>query len=351
MKRMLTDEVVARLSLHEGRAQLLDEIMSTPGREPAEPETTRVSRAGVRWLVPLAAAAMVAAAVALPFAWPDDGADPGRPGTPVASQPGATDEASTQTTPDPASRHRVVLTRPGGWRVEHVREEAESGALSYSRDDGESLEITWRSAETYDFYVADRADQGRPQEVSLLGEAAQLWEYAATDHTVIGPPVDGWFVEVRGTGVTLPELEVLLEQLRRVDGRGFRTVVAKTAVQRAELGATVEEMLADVSVPPGLDPGTIAMAGEFNQRYDVGAKVTQAVTCGWLEVYAAGQEAEDEALVEDAVSAMAQSREWAILQEMADEGDWPGGIWQTADEMAAGDPAIGVAERSVCVQE
>src|SRR3954470_14568262 len=60
----LTDDAISRLPLEAGRAELLEEIMSTvaPDRQNdtlAEPDPVRASRR-LRWVAPVAAAAVVA---------------------------------------------------------------------------------------------------------------------------------------------------------------------------------------------------------------------------------------------------------------------------------------------------
>jgi len=121
--------------------------------------------------------------------------------------------------------------------------------------------------------------------------------------------------------------------LRRVDrpedAAGFAAAVPDDVVTSEESSAEVVGILADVAVPDGFDRSRIEIEG-FNSRYHVIAAATGAVTCAWVEQYAAGRRAE-------ATHAMAGSRECDALREIVDEGDWSEiGVWSVADEMAAG---------------
>ena len=47
---------------------------------------------------------------------------------------------------------------------------------------------------------------------------------------------------------------------------------------------------------------------------------------------------------------MGGSRDWDVLREMADQGDWSEEVWGTADLMVAGRPARQVARSFGCGQ-
>ncbi len=49
----------------------------------------------------------------------------------------------------------------------------------------------------------------------------------------------------------------------------------------------------------------------------------------WLEAMPAATDAGDEAATSEAVAAMGTSRDWTILDEVDDGGDWPEFIWET----------------------
>lgn len=328
-----TDDAVAALLLYDGRAELLEEIMSVPVIDrvsATRPDPT--SRP--RWVSAFAAAAVVAALIAIPV-W-------------LVNDEGKDGESQRFATEAEEADDRAILEDAVGWRVVHVDEHDGGGELDYARDRGESIEISWRSADAYEGYLEDRADVSAPDPVELFGLMSQAFHYSATDHTVIRPPDSGHFFEVRISGVSRTEFVDLLGQLRRVDEAQFGEELSRHVVTSIEELGTIARMLSDIEAPVGFDPESILVPGEFNQRYTVGVRVTEAVTCAWLDRYEAGLQSGDDAQVQRAVDAMAGSRGWAVLREMERTGDWPAVIYETADAMAAGDPAAEIRERSVC---
>jgi hypothetical protein len=68
----------------------------------------------------------------------------------------------------------------------------------------------------------------------------------------------------------------------------------------------------------------------------VGATVTGTVTCLWFLRWAEARRSGDGAAVAEAERAMATSRRWPILREMAKDGAYPQMIWTLAAEMPRG---------------
>ena len=134
--RKLTDQAVSELPLQHGRAELLEEIMRTvaPDRPLEQPQTDRRHS---RWLVPLAAAAVVA----------------GIAGSSVVVHQlrGDTVEdtsfAASLNLPDGQG---IVLDAPG-WTVDSLG----SDGIRF-RKGGADLEVTSYEADAYDSYVTDR---------------------------------------------------------------------------------------------------------------------------------------------------------------------------------------------------
>src|SRR5205085_1323714 len=145
-----TDDAVSRLPLEAGRAELLEEIISTvaPDRQDDEPSVVP-NRHGRRWLVPLAAAAVVAGIAASSLWWHDARVEPGR-------GPGHADpQVATQPAPVPTG-FRAVLDAPG-WTVTSTEAEEDGyGEVNYDRGGGftekggASFTITWYPARSYD---------------------------------------------------------------------------------------------------------------------------------------------------------------------------------------------------------
>ena len=328
----LTDDVVSGLPLSVARQELLEEIMSTPVTDTVDP-ATRPPRRTRGWAIAVAAAAAVALVVAVPL-WTsrDDGAktvpDPRYAG------PGSTGE-------------RAVLAVPG-WSVEYVAENAEEGEIAYAAG-AQRLDVMWRQADQYDDYLTDRERIGDSVEVDLFGDPSPMWAYSDDDHTTIGPVNGNVYFEVRGEGMDEAAYRTLLGQLERVDPAGFEASLPPNIVTPSEQDATIAEMLSDITVPDGFDPKSITVDG-YNERYQVGAPVTGKVTCAWIRAYADAQAAGDQAGEAEAAAAMDGSRDWAVLQEMADQGDWSDAVRDTADLMVAGKPARQVTRSFDCGQ-
>jgi len=339
--RRPTDDAVANLPLHRGRAELLEEIMSTPVRDGLSVRTA-FPRRSTAWLTPVAAAAVAAGLATIPL-WAGDGPSPrGVAGASAAAQ--LTADASSDPSPESAEvgAHLVVLDAPG-WQVEH----ANAGGLAVDYTSGAAtLEIVALPASSYDWYVKDREHIVEPpapgEPVEVLGRPAQLWAYSGDDHTVIREPEAGYSYEIRGQGLSKADYLDLLDQLRLVDANGFQAALPPRFVT-AENDAVVQEMLdgiARVLGPArGLTPfGTpeAVIHSESSDRYQLGVDVASSVVCPWLSHYADGRRAGDEDAVTDAATALATAHRWPLLLEMDAEGDYPKVVWEYADKAAAG---------------
>jgi hypothetical protein len=102
----------------------------------------------------------------------------------------------------------------------------------------------------------------------------------------------------------------------------------------------VLDMLDGVPLPPGFSVAPLlhAHANTVLDRYQLGAKVTGAVACAWLDRWVAARNAGDARGVREAVGALATSQDWRVLHGMQVEGDYPGLLWQYADAAAANAP-------------
>lgn len=227
MNRPITDAGVAGLSLREGRAELLEEIMATPTLETLPPSYDEQPRRR-RWIVAAAAAAV--AAVLGGTAWLGNH-DQGRASLPVTAAPA-----------EAGSGDRAVLTAPG-WRIRHHDEDRGAGEISYLKGE-EQLDIHWRAAADYGGYVADRNDIGTPEDVDVLGRTSLLWAYGGREHTVIRPVEGRFTLEVRGSGMDRAAFVDLLGELRLVDEAALAEHLATT-----EKVAPAEELYQEPPVP------------------------------------------------------------------------------------------------------
>ncbi|WP_232676772.1 hypothetical protein [Nocardioides sp. R-C-SC26] len=345
-----SDDEIARLPVGSARAELLEEIMNSTdsadrsGRR-ADVEADATSRRATRWLVPLAAAAVVAALATAPVWWPDG--DGGRDGEVAATPPSPSAPTGVA--------YRAVLVDASGWTLNGVADDADGGEIDYERGQ-ESLEVHWREAGDYTGYVEDRSDIGPATDTELAGLPALQWSYDARDHTTIRDVQDGFFLEVRGSGMDLGSYTELLGQLRMATAEEFQASLPEEYVTDAERADVVAEMLqgiADAAAPnpvrptpaDGSEPAPITSTEV--ERYNLGADVAGTVACEWIAAYESARESGTSETLSQAQQVLSTSRQWPVLQEMAGEGDYPRVIWQISRRAQTGQP-IGEYAQGVC---
>ncbi|MDF1605095.1 hypothetical protein [Nocardioides sp. YIM 152315] len=337
MNPKITDEALADLPLHHGRADLLEEIMRTPTLDD-RPIRAERPRRRTTWLVPVAAASVVAA-LAVGSAWwatggsGGDGADSG-----VASQPTGADV-----------RDRVVLDAPG-WVVAAAYADGQSGEMTYEKG-RDRFDVSWYPADQYDSYVEDRRHVVEPpadgEPVTVLELGAQMWAYSATDHTAIREVEGGRWFELRGSGMDEAGYRALLTSLRFVDQAEFDALLPGSFVTGSERSATIDEILdgiADVAHP--LLPAGVARSSidsDQSDDYQLGAEVAGAVACAWLDEYADATRAGDERRAQRAAGVLTSAQDWPVLDDMNARGDYPEVIWEYADQVVAGKVPEGYA--------
>lgn len=335
----LTDAAVDALPIHGGRTELLEEIMSTAADD-TEPVHAAAGRRHARYLVPLAAAAAVAALATGPLWW-GGGSEPSGTGA---------DQSAVAPAADPADgTGDFPLLEAAGWSVEDAGSDEYGVEVDFVGPDGASFQANSRDADLYDEYVADREDIVRPpapgDPVEAVGLPGQLWSYSREDHTVIREVEGETYWEFRGGGMRESAFIDLLAQVRLVGAEEFEAALPDEFVTTAERPAALEEISDGISAELGelgLTPEgtTVDLGSGALDRYDLGARIAGAVACAWLDSYVTARQEGDDAAADDAVAAMATSREWPILQEMLEEGAYPEVLWQYADAVAAGtDPA------------
>ena len=257
----ITDAGVAGLPIHEGRAELLEEIMATAPVASTAP--TAPSRR--RRVLPILAAAAAVAAVVAGTAWLGQQGEPRRDASPTVVSPGF------------GSGDRAVLSAEG-WKISGIDHAARDGGVAYANG-RQRFDITWHPADQYDAYVADRNDIGTPSDIDLLGKASLLWAYDKQDHTVIRPVQQGVSLEVRGTGMPRAAFLDLLAQVRLVDAAGLADHV-KTTEQVSREDRLYQDppapvlITADGWTPRVDDEGGVSWAGPG------GAKVSQVWVSG-----------------------------------------------------------------------
>ncbi|GAA4087782.1 hypothetical protein ACFFOS_24880 [Nocardioides kongjuensis] len=320
MNRPITDAGVAGLAIHEGRAELLEEIMTLAPVETTEPTPVRRHRR----VLPVLAAAAAVLAVVSGAAWLGLQRDQQVAPVPAAKGPAVSGELA-------------VLSAPG-WTVTYVTDDPKRGGeldYEFAKDD-RTLEIMWRPADLHETYVADRNDLGTPTEVDVLGKPSLLWAYSKRDHTVIRPVEGRFSLEVRGSGMDETAFRAVLAQLELVAHDQLQQHLPDEAILDDERAAAIDEALTGIPLPSTLSRADVLSTGLT--RYEVVADVTRAVTCEWIDRYEGARMGNQTALVAEAQQALGTAHHWPALQDIADEGGWSDAIWQYADIVVAGVP-------------
>jgi hypothetical protein len=133
--------------------------------------------------------------------------------------------------------------------------------------------------------------------------------------------------------ISLDRYRRLLGSLREVSVDAWLGAMPASVVLPKESESVVDEMLADMTLPPGFDRGGLGTGDAVRDRYQLGARVAGAVACAWIRIWADARAAGDTAAADEAVDAMQGSRRWAILREMSAEGAYPEVLWDFADAM------------------
>jgi hypothetical protein len=192
----------------------------------------------------------------------------------------------------------------------------------------------------------------RTTEISVLGETAILSEQQtvypereSNSFTVYLPPEGRTDLMIYAHSIPRDQFMEALESLYQTDVETWLAALPPRIVRPLGRPEVVDEMLRDVPVPSTVDVEELKDEATAASRYHLGAAVTSAVACGWLDQWAAAVESGDTAAADEAVEAMSTSRSWAILQEMAEQGGWSQTVWEYAGEMRRGErqALLGVA--------
>jgi hypothetical protein len=312
------DETVRQLATDDAVSDLLEDIISTDTPTPKLRRSVRRST-----VVLVAAAAAVAVALTGVF-FPR-----GNPAAPVSAY-GAEFRAVTDATP------RLVIDDPA-WKIVDIPVfTADEGEIKFGRDK-QRLQVNWYPASLYAGYLQGTKDPGRPAHgspIEALGQKGTMFQVGtSTDLTAYLPPKGRHFLMIRGDVGSVAAYRSLLAKLKTVDTEAWLDAMPDTIVKQSDAPRVIDEMLADVPIPAGFDR-TPFLKILVLARYQFGAKVTEAVACGWFEQWAAAKKAGDTAKMAKATAVMQGSRNWKILQEMDKIGRFSEGLWQDGDRMA-----------------
>lgn len=337
----LTDEAVGRLPLSRARAELLEDIMATTPVESSSP-VRRPRRRGT-----LIAVGTAAATVAALFAVPallDSADEPAKDSSSVAGQQtGEKSDTTAEQSPAAATGDRIVLP---GWSVGYTSETDAERETEFVKG-AQSVSVHQRAAKYYADYLEDRRHITTPptdgEPVSVLGKDAQLWAYSADDHTAMAEVEGPWHVEVRGSGMDKTAFLALLEQLAYVSDADFKAALPTEFVTEDQQ-EIVLEMMADMPLPPTWE----YVRPDGPSRYQLGVSAAGSVACAWLDEWTDATTKGKPARAQRAVEALGTSREWAILNEMNAEGDYPEVVWDYAERVQRGEVPEGYRQGLGC---
>ncbi|MFI6826187.1 hypothetical protein ACIBG5_03720 [Kribbella sp. NPDC050241] len=309
------DDSVRRLPADAAASDLLEEIVTTTAPTPElRPNRRR------RVIVLVAAAAAIVIALTGVF-FPRG--NPAAPTSAYAAEVRAVAEAN----------QRLLVDAPG-WKVSRVDEfTADLGEMAFAHGN-QRLDVFWRPASQYRTYSDDRAHDNTHQPIELLGQHGTIFRYGdSTDFTTILEPKGNNFLEIRADLGSEAAYRELIGKLKSVGVDEWLDALPASAVKPADNKKAVDGMLEGLPLPDGFDKAPLYQQ-TVNDRYQVGARVTGAVSCAWLNQWTAAKKSGDKAKVAEAVAAMKTSHSWPILKEMAKGGDYPRVLWSYADSIA-----------------
>ena len=200
----------------------------------------------------------------------------------------------------------------------------------------QEIQANWYDAAAFPERVADAANKPAGDDSDLgtttvLGHPVRWFKYKGLDRFHAAWVEGDQLIEVDGIAGGRDEFASVLNRLVTVDVDTWLRAMPESVVKPASLATTSDAMLKGIPLPPNfvLPKAT----GTIRDRYQLGAAVTSQVACGWLDEWFLAKDAGDAARAGAAARAMATSRDWPILKEMAAGGAFPSAIWEYADVM------------------
>ncbi len=298
---------------------------------------------GRRWLplgfASLACAAVLAAVIVISGGSLDSG-----PG----ANPGFADAAVKVAEANP----RLLITAPG-WRIEEARSfKPQRGQLELG-DGTHKVHLSWGTAvdRRASLYRGDKRVVGTWKETIAARQAIVFHLHAGPTgsyFTTIFPAEGGVFVELDGAFAKRGEWDALMASVRAVGVDEWLEAMPGEILRPKAFATELARMLHGVPVPPGFEATAAIKPTELTNRFQAAKKLTQAVTCEWVQRWAGARKEGNAAGAREAVDAMSGARDWPVLLRMAREkgyqGDslpapgyaWPTSIITIGRQMAAG---------------
>lgn len=229
-----------------------------------------------------------------------------------------------------------LLVTADGWSISRANDfQGDHGELEFTNG-GQAVGLFCGPGEVYADLLADRAHENEALgEVRVAGHQAPVFHYPGTDrYTALWTDGDH-FVEFDGSQSSEADFRALAQTLEAVDVETWLDAMPDSVITPAEQPAAVADVTTGIVVPPGFDE-TLWVSQGVTDRYQLGAQVTGAAACAWLDIWLAGEASGDQGAMTQAAEAMATSKTWPILLEMDGDGDYPEVIWLFADAMNTG---------------
>jgi hypothetical protein len=211
------------------------------------------------------------------------------------------------------------------------------------------VELWWRHGSLADAIALQRRNPHphgqRWVELPVLDTTAAV-DTRAEFYVNLGGPGDrrmialwsegGYVLQLTAAVPDLAAFEERLGWLTKVDTQTWLEAMPAKVVKAADHDAVVREVLDGIPVPDTFNPARVPDEGLTTSRYQVGAQVTSTVSCLWFLQWAEARRTGNGAAELEAEKAMATSRRWPILHEMAEDGADPETIWELASDMPSG---------------
>lgn len=241
-----------------------------------------------------------------------------------------------------------LLLRADGWQVTRVEEPEEDGGWGEMRfglhgavfggpgsPGGENtLELTWRPVGTAEDPVADPENFEQLGDVTVAGQPVGLFRSRGVDTYRARWLQGDLAVELRGDRITEAAFRDLVMTIEAVDVNTWLAAFPESFLRPDEHAAAIAELRIGIPAPAGFDASVWDGVG-VTDRTALGARVTGAIACAWIEQYEAGVTAGDAAVEQEARDALAGSRDWPALREMAGESHFPMVLWEIADRIVS----------------
>ena len=228
-----------------------------------------------------------------------------------------------------------MLLAEAGWKVVRADEfGGKLGEMTFSNGDRE-VDLRWIPAKHHSVAVDDRRRSADEEwNLKIAGREAVLFRYEGTTHFTALWREGDHSLELRGVFPTVGDYQAVAATLEAVDVDTWLSAMPESVISPDIRAASVDEMLDDLPVHPSVDIDKLKASEGVTDRYQLGAMVTGAVACAWIDQWIDATSKGNDRRAREAVNAMATSHNWAILLEMNEAGDWPEAVWEYANAMA-----------------